>query len=925
MTPVHPETYTSENDEYLVPDKIALVSKTDLHGTITEVNDAFELASGFSREELIGQPHNIVRHPDVPKNVFKDMWRTLQMGATWSQIVKNRRKDGGYYWVKANVSPIYENNQHIGYLSFRTHVSEPEKTATAEAYRQIKAGKSRIQYGKVYQGINWPQLNWIAQLAPQWQLTLLMTVFAVIPFIGLTQSLLPASVVAATSALMLIPVFLYGLRLSRFQQSIQTALQKVSANEPINMSCHRPKHFVGQLINPVISAAISIRYAIEDNQAKVDEATKLQTAINQISSNLMITDANLNIVYMNDEMQRFMQTEEAKLKEYLPQFDASSLIGQNIDIFHHNAQHQRQLLNELTEPYVANIQIGDTHLEVNTIPIFNRAGSRTATLAEWRDKTQEIQLINQVQKTVDAAKNGLLDQRIDLSRVSGLARELSAAINEMMETIEHPISQAVDLGVALSEGNLTQHMQGEFKGRFALLQDSLNVAVENLSNMMNQTRIAIHNVNTCANEISQSSLSLNERTQSQAASLQETAANMEQMTSAVQQNAVNAGKSSQVTQTTARQAAQSETVMNKAESSMKQIHESSQKINEIIGLIDNIAFQTNLLALNAAVEAARAGEHGKGFAVVAGEVRSLAGKSSDAARDIRQLIEDTVAKVAEGTDQVRASGEELHSIVASIENVNEMIDDIAASSQEQSEGVKQSNQAIAEIDSAVQENAALVEETTAMAEDLSGMADSMEENVAQFTLKPPTHEHNALKVGNFDFAAARRAHRQWRVKVRAYLNDFDIDFNRQSADDPTLCPLGTWLYKEGQTYQALTSFQVLEKSHANLHAFIGRIFDLKDVGDITVANDEMQKLEGLSLEVIEHIHALEDEISMGESQQQTAIKPQIQAPTPSQPQPNKITRIHQASAPIKQEHPDLDLAAATPQSPSESGDEWNDF
>ncbi len=191
MNPAHPETHAPEN-EYIVPDNIALVSKTDLHGTITEVNDAFELASGFSREELIGQPHNIVRHPDVPKRVFKDMWHTLKMGATWSQVVKNRRKDGGYYWVKANVSPIYENNRHVGYLSFRTHVSESEKAATAEAYRQINAGKRHIQYGKVYQGINWPQLNWMAQMAPQWQLTLLMTVFAVIPFIWLTQHFCPS-------------------------------------------------------------------------------------------------------------------------------------------------------------------------------------------------------------------------------------------------------------------------------------------------------------------------------------------------------------------------------------------------------------------------------------------------------------------------------------------------------------------------------------------------------------------------------------------------------------------------------------------------------------------------------------------------------------------------------------------------------------
>jgi methyl-accepting chemotaxis protein len=149
--------------------------------------------------------------------------------------------------------------------------------------------------------------------------------------------------------------------------------------------------------------------------------------------------------------------------------------------------------------------------------------------------------------------------------------------------------------VALSEGNLTQQMEGQFSGRFALLQDSLNVALENLSNMLNQTRMTNDNVHNGAHEISQSSITLNERTQSQAASLQETAASMEEVTSAVQQNAENANQSSRQTQKTARQAAESETVMSKAEDSMTQIHESSQKINEIISLIDSIAFQTNLL------------------------------------------------------------------------------------------------------------------------------------------------------------------------------------------------------------------------------------------------------------------------------------------------------------------------------------------
>ena len=174
--------------------------------------------------------------------------------------------------------------------------------------------------------------------------------------------------------------------------------------------------------------------------------------------------------------------------------------------------------------------------------------------------------------------------------------------------------------------------------------------------------------------------------------------------------------------------------MENAIQAMEKISESSTKISDIIGLIDSIAFQTNLLALNAAVEAARAGEHGRGFAVVAGEVRTLAQKSADAAKDIRGLIEDTVKDVSEGSEHVKGSGESLNEIVESIGSINQIIDEIANSSQEQSEGISQVNKAITEIDSAVQQNAAMVEETAATAEELGHMSKRMYANVNKFNI-----------------------------------------------------------------------------------------------------------------------------------------------------------------------------------------------
>ncbi|WP_127469907.1 methyl-accepting chemotaxis protein [Thiomicrorhabdus aquaedulcis] len=852
-------------EEYAVPKGLTLVSNTDLNGTITDLNDAFEIVSGFSRGELIGQPHNMVRHPDVPEAVFKDMWTTLKMGAIWSQLVKNRRKDGSFYWVRANVSPVFENGLPVGYISFRTEVTQTEKNEAEQAYKDINAGLKKIQYGKVYSGVNWSELNFYSKLNPQWQLSILTLIFSVIPLltVGIDDGLNPL-ILAFLSVIMLSVSFLYGLSELKGQRSVRVALRHVSANEPITMSCSRPKHFFGKLINPVISSSIAVRHAIEDSHAKADQAAQLQVAIDQVSSNIMIADANLTIVYMNDNMKVFMADAQPTLQHYLPNFNANELLGANIDIFHKDPSHQRGLLNKITAPHLASINLGNTHLEVNAIPIYNRAGVRTATLAEWRDKTQEVQLVRDVNGAVQAAKHGLLNKRIDLSQVTGLAKELAAAMNDMLETIEKPINAAVAVGVSLAEGDLTNHIDGTYLGRFAVLQDSLNVAVDNLASMMAQTKVATQSVADGANEIKNASTDLNDRTQNQAAALEQTAASMEQMTAAVRQNADNAHQAETSTATAKKEAENGVLVMNNAIASMEQIHASSQKINDIIGLIDSIAFQTNLLALNAAVEAARAGDHGRGFAVVASEVRNLAGKSASAAKEIRILIEDTVKKVSEGTQHVKGSGNALNEIASSIQTVNKVIEEIARSSHEQAEGVSQVNQAITAIDSAVQQNAALVEESAATSDELGEMALLMNANVSQFKVNGNLISlGTALKTGNFDFASARRAHRQWRVKVRAYINDVNIVFDRATASDGSKCALGKWIYGHGKDYVSLNTYQALEKGHAELHAFIGRIMDIKDIGDIEQANNEMAKLEEYSNQVINLINALENDIANG--------------------------------------------------------------
>ena len=247
-------------------------------------------------------------------------------------------------------------------------------------------------------------------------------------------------------------------------------------------------------------------------------------------------------------------------------------------------------------------------------------------------------------------------------------------------------------------------------------------------------QIAALEVSTGAEEISSGSANLSQRTEEQAASLEETASSMEQMTSTVRSNAENAGEANQLALAARMQAEKGGAVVATAVGAMQELHASSKRISKIIGVIDEIAFQTNLLALNAAVEAARAGEQGRGFAVVASEVRNLAGRSATAAKEIKTLIRDSVAKFDGGAKLVEQSGVALADIVVSVKRVSDIVAEISAASQQQSSGIEQVNRAITQMDEVTQQNAALVEQTAAAAQSLMEQAQKLTDDMGKFNV-----------------------------------------------------------------------------------------------------------------------------------------------------------------------------------------------
>ena len=307
-----------------------------------------------------------------------------------------------------------------------------------------------------------------------------------------------------------------------------------------------------------------------------------------------------------------------------------------------------------------------------------------------------------------------------------------------------PLADAGDICRRIADGDLCEDIPAGGKDEIGRLMGALRQMRDHLNELITQVRSNTDEVSRASSEIAEGNSALSSRTEQQAASLEQTAASMNEMAMTVEQNAENTKRARTMIDDARERAIEGQSVSQEAVAAMTAINEASQRIEDIIGVINEIAFQTNLLALNAAVEAARAGEQGRGFAVVASEVRVLAGRSAEAAREIKSLIEDSVARVGQGTELVSRTGESLTEISQSVSEVATTIREIAMASDEQSQGIGQVNTAVSEMDTMTQANAALVEEATASAVHLEEMARTLSSLVARFQTREQTTNRPAL-------------------------------------------------------------------------------------------------------------------------------------------------------------------------------------
>ncbi len=476
-----------------------------------------------------------------------------------------------------------------------------------------------------------------------------------------------------------------------------------------------------------------------------------RSALDQLDANVMVTDNDRRIIFINPAAKRLMSGLQDAFRKDLPGFDASQLMGASLDCLTRNPAALASDLQELSGMSTRQEVIGGRTLKCIVSPMKDENGRRLGTVVEWFDRSQEVADLAQqahvrslekateseLQKIIGAVTSGDLSNRISLEGKRGFFEALSKLINELVDTIATAVNEVQGMVVAANDGDLTRRVRTEGRaGLLVKLGNGINELTENMASVVSQVKRAAEEVSRGADEISQGNGNLSQRTEAQASSLEETASSMEEMTSTVKHNADNANQANQLAVEAREHAAQGGAVVAKAVQAMAEINQSSKKIADIIGVIDEIAFQTNLLALNAAVEAARAGEQGRGFAVVATEVRNLASRSATAAKEIKSLIQDSVRKVDEGSTLVTRSGATLEQIVASVKRVTDIVAEIAAASGEQSAGIEQVNRAIMQLDELTQQNAALVEQASAASLSMADQARQLNASMQHYKVDP---------------------------------------------------------------------------------------------------------------------------------------------------------------------------------------------
>ena len=666
--------------EYVLSEETVLISRSDLKGNVTYANPTFVEVSGYSRDELIGAPHNLLRHPDMPEAAYADFWKTIQAGETWQGVVKNRRKNGDHYWVHATVAPLRDGERIVGYTSVRRKAAGQAVTLAEKIYAEIREkGKSR-HYALAHGTLRRKGLTGILSRFQFTSLKAKLTSMVVVSLLLLCFS----------GGLGVYAVMVSGERLETLNQS---GLSDVSSLQHI-------ERYIGQTVETLEPVVRSPRRAdLEAVNTDIDQYTN---AMQTLWADYYVDDA-VNV----ETAQAF----DSALTTWTTGVQASL-----VAIEEGNGFAAFEAFNDVVVPTT------DSLREINS------------ALVE-QVRTDAEALVTQAQ----SARQQLLIAQLVLLAIGFLVMiGLSVMI---LRSVFRSLSGARYITFQIAAGNLAARERRQTRDEFGELLYSLDTMRFSLSSIVGDVESRVSVVTPAIQQIAAENEELSSRTEQQASSLQQTASSMEEMTSTVQQNTDNARQATDLAVQNAASTRETGKQMQQLVERMQRIAQSAEKMTEMISVIDGIAFQTNILALNASVEAARAGEHGRGFAVVASEVRNLAGRSADAAQEIRKMIDSTTQEVSGGRSAVDQAERAIKEVSQQVSRVSELMESISTASSEQSSGIGQINSAITEMDTVTQQNASKVQSIAASADNLALEAFELANVVDAFRLEGAQDEN----------------------------------------------------------------------------------------------------------------------------------------------------------------------------------------